>query len=239
MERTGRNPSGHALWTAEEDKTVRSFPRNYKALRGVLKGRTLEAIKHRTRLLGLGKKPHHWTDDDLVTLRKLYRCSPKEELMAALPGVSWKAICHKADKQHLTRARRRPQRINNPVLDAIRSRAFQYNWSLRDLDKFAGTKSYFRFLREYDCIPQRRYILRAIKALDGHLSVNADGCTVLSWDRGPKHRIRDFNKHCSDNIERQKTRRRFRAMKEERTRLNFRSAKRYLICPAAISSRIS
>jgi hypothetical protein len=239
MKRTGRVPSGHALWTDQEDKIVRSFPRDYKVLCPILKGRTLSAIKNRTSLFGLGKKPHYWTGSDVSTLRKLYRYSPKAELMTAFPGVSWTAICGKAEKLQFARKRRRPQSVDNPVLDAIRDRAFQYNWSLRNLDEFAGTKGYFRYLRDCNCIPKKRYILKAIKALDGHLSVNADGCTVLSWDNGPKHRIRDYDKHCSDNIERQKMRRRFRTMKEERARLKFRSAKRYRISPAAINSSSS
>jgi DNA invertase Pin-like site-specific DNA recombinase len=61
-------------------------------------------IIHRNR--SWGAKERLWTDAEDAMLERLFRSSPKEALMAALPRRSWKAIAQKATRLGLTRQRR-------------------------------------------------------------------------------------------------------------------------------------
>ena len=56
---------------------------------------------------GTRKTDKPWTDGEANILRRLYRSSPIDDVMTALPGRSWHGIQNKARKLHLQRDRQR------------------------------------------------------------------------------------------------------------------------------------
>ncbi|MGP8079811.1 MAG: hypothetical protein ACLPVI_04795, partial [Dehalococcoidales bacterium] len=67
-------------------------------------------VIHRQRVEKSLKKP--WTDAEYTVLKRLYPSSAVRDVMAALPGRSWRGIKNKAERLHLKRELRRQRSPN-------------------------------------------------------------------------------------------------------------------------------
>jgi len=104
-----------------EDGMLRDVYPDYRALQRQLPDRTLSAIKHRVRALGIVCRRHVWTNVEVARLRKAYRKSVADkELTTLFPGLRLYQIKSKAS--HIGAERRRPRLalFEDPALDAIR-----------------------------------------------------------------------------------------------------------------------
>ncbi len=171
MARTDRTPSGHWLWTKEEDDIVRTLYPDYKALRRKLRRRTRYALKARAARLGVIRKNHVWQGAEISRVRRLYPRATQEELMAALPNLTMEQIRAKASDIGVRRARRKPAATGYPLIDAIRERAFKLNLSMVDLDAIARTKRFYQSGGWRGGNFNRKFVLRAVEALGGEVSV--------------------------------------------------------------------
>lgn len=171
MARTGRTPSGHWLWTKEEDYIVRSLYPDYNALRRKLPRRTRYALKARAARLGVIRKDHVWLAVEVSRVRRMYPRATQEELMAALPNLSLSQIRSKAKDIGVRRARRKPVTTGYPLIDVIRDRAFDLRLSMVDLDAMAGTKRFYQSSGWRGGNFNRKFVLRAIEALGGVVSI--------------------------------------------------------------------
>lgn len=61
-----------------------------------------------------------WTGEETEALRRLYPSAPQEEVLRALPGRHWRAVCRKAEKMEVTRDRH----FWSPAEDAVIRRHF-------------------------------------------------------------------------------------------------------------------
>lgn len=169
--KTGMSPCGAPLWTDREMALLAVIFPDYKRAVAALERRTYSAVKNRARSMGLTNTSHIWTSAAVARLRRLYRTSDNQTLAAAFPGVPMDKIRYKARHIGLSRPRRPFKQTGIPAIDQIRTRAFDLNVSMVDLDAMAKTKTYFQKANWLNGNINYRAIGRAAKALDGLLAV--------------------------------------------------------------------
>ncbi|MDW9370058.1 hypothetical protein GOB34_20585 [Sinorhizobium meliloti] len=138
MRRLGTNFRGIPLWSEAENEILRQLP--IKQAQERLPHRTLSAIVNQRSKLGLGKQIHFWTAAEISRLRRMYpRCS-KEEICAMFPHSTWINIGQVARSHGFRREKPPYKRTRHAVLDQIREKCQEINWTLVDLDREANTK---------------------------------------------------------------------------------------------------
>src|SRR4051794_26337138 len=93
--------NGHRLWSKREDETLRKAYPNYTAARIALPHRTYVALQHRACCLGIQRRKHAWSSSDFAKLRQMYPVATQQKLLAAFPGLGWRAIELSANRRHL------------------------------------------------------------------------------------------------------------------------------------------
>jgi hypothetical protein len=171
MVRSGFAPGGRPLWTAKELKTVqRHFP-DYAKIQKKLPHRGYSGIKYQARRMGLTTARHMWTGIEVLRLRRHYPTAPKEDLLAAFPGLRWKQIKGKASNIKVRRVRRPLVPTGDDLLDEIRTRATTLGYTMVDVDEISSTKKYFRKARWHGKKnPNHKTAGRAVMALGGRLT---------------------------------------------------------------------
>lgn len=168
---TGVTPSGHLLWDrVEVHNLVHGHP-DYRAVTARNVARTLSAHYSKAVRIGVaGKRSPPWTENEITRLHRLYPRATKSELLKALPGRSWSAICHRARTDGYRR-RRTYKPTGNELLDQILWRACQQNWSLLDLDNEVGGHGYFARYRWRGGRIDKRLLMRAVGVLGGEVQI--------------------------------------------------------------------
>ena len=97
IERLGRTPGGHPLWTPEEDAILKANYPDQKALRKLLGHRPPKGCRVRANKLGIKTRNIQlWTAAEVSRLRKLYpHVGTRAELMQHLPNRRWAQITAK------------------------------------------------------------------------------------------------------------------------------------------------
>jgi hypothetical protein len=157
------------LWTAAEMRVVQKLYPNYDAILMALPHRTYWAVRNFAQNYGIALKRHVWTGAEVSRLRALYtRSASKSEILEAFSGLTWRQIDAQARFRGVKKPRTAPKLLGIPILDAIRRRAFELNYSFVDLDAECHSKRYFQ------STPQTinwRYVGRAIEYLGGAATV--------------------------------------------------------------------
>lgn len=144
IERTGLTIAGQRVWTAAEIEVLRQCYPDREAACSALPGRTRAAIAHKAQRLGLVQPLRIWSDADALRLLTPYKAGvPIASLVEMFSGKTRMQIWHKAHHMHCRRPRRAPKPTGMPLVDSIRTRAFDYRLSMVDLDAFIGKKRYF------------------------------------------------------------------------------------------------
>lgn len=163
-----------AIWTFEEDEKVQALYPRYDLLRAALPNRSLAALKHRARRLGVAHRRHIWTNLEVRRLREAFENHvPDKELEALFPGIRLSQIKSKAG--HIRAPHRRAQRAIFKVqaLDAIRHRAKARGLSYVELDRQAKTDKFFqKSCRQ----PMLKPIARATALLGGEVCIEWREC---------------------------------------------------------------
>lgn len=172
MRRTGLTPVGDRIWTEAEDNCVRCLYPDYSKMKEALPLRSHGAIRLRVQTLGIGRKNKRWTTRDLSNMRKHYPTAAWSLLNEMFPGrtrIELRAFAY----DHGIIRKRQYLRSGIPIIDACIERAVSLNLSLRDLDEIARTRGYFEQRRWKNVKSiDGRHVLRAIKLLDGEITVN-------------------------------------------------------------------
>lgn len=175
MKRAGCTPKGHLLWTKEEEDIVRRHAGDYQgAVRALGGRRSYSAVRSRSQALGLAPKRTHWTGEQVLRLRKVYRWGTPAEMREAFPGRSLGYIHNMARYFGLSRPRKPFAPTGFPVLDEIRRRCFECALSMVDLDAMAGTGTYFASAGWHARHLRMSAVAKAVKALGGELTVKWD-----------------------------------------------------------------
>lgn len=170
MRRTGENFSGEKLWTRREDEMLAELYPDYQKAVAAL-GRSYNAVKYRARHLGLTPVRARWTAEMRSRLRKVYSTGSRQAIQAEFPTLDFDMVCAKARYFGFRRQRRSFTPTGQLVLDQIRSRCFELNLSMGDLDAMAGTGHYFLKAAWLTGGVNGKAIARAVQALDGELFV--------------------------------------------------------------------
>lgn len=116
-----------------------------------------------------------WTAAEVSRLRRLYPRSSMPELLVALPSRDATQIKFKARHLKLRRARPPLKPAGFELVDAIKQRAVELNYTMRDIDALACCAPYFY---KAGWIGKKRLnysaINQAVEALGGRL--------VVVWD---------------------------------------------------------
>jgi hypothetical protein len=172
MRYRGVTPSGQALWTHEEDEICRRHGSgDYLALQKRLPHRTYGALRYRCQMLGLRPKRSYLSAAELSKMRRLIPEASYEELGRAFPHRTPRNLITLARYHGIRRKRRSWKKTGYPIIDAIRDRCTDLNYTMVDLDKLARTGVYFQ-KGNWICNGLNfRAVGRAVAALDGELIV--------------------------------------------------------------------
>jgi len=170
IQRRGAAISGALLWTDAEIQVLYQSPSNLQ-VHERLPHRTVKAIEHQRRKLGLSRQLHWWTAAEISKLRRMYpRCS-KEEICATFPHVTWCSIEHAARRHNFRREKPRYKPTGHPAVDQILEKCYSIGWSLVDLDREAKTRGYFAHGCRQGNGPNYKAIGRALNVLQGRISI--------------------------------------------------------------------
>jgi hypothetical protein len=162
------------VWSKREDEVCRVFYPRYDLMERLLHDRTAEAIQYRCRYLGLAPKTNRWTAGELSRLKRVYPAGTWEEILEAVPTKTRAQIRYAAQYYKLRRDRKPYKPTGHVAIDQIRTRCFECNYTMRDADILASSKSYFYKAHWHSKWINHKAIARAVKALDGRL--------VVEWD---------------------------------------------------------
>lgn len=161
--------NGRAGWQGIEDFAVILLYPNYEAIRQLLPWRSYAAIRHRVRRLDIAQRRHVWTGSETSRLTAAFRGgASNNELTRLFPDLRPGQYLGKA--RHMGLPRRRPKLVafDCPALRDIRSRAVEVGFSLRELDRKAGTGQHFQRSTRRICL---RSIVRAAAFLGGEIAL--------------------------------------------------------------------
>ncbi|MGQ2933678.1 hypothetical protein [Sphingopyxis sp.] len=160
-------------WSAAEDGLLRDHYPDYQALREHLPHRTLSALKHRVRAIGIVARRHVWTNIEVARLRKAYADGMTDrELVVLFLGLRLCQIKSKASHIRAERRGPRPAYFGEPALDAIRTRSKAMQLSFVELDRRARTG---RFFQKSSRRPSLKPIVRAARFLDAEVGIEWAG----------------------------------------------------------------
>ncbi|PKP71032.1 MAG: hypothetical protein CVT83_03270 [Alphaproteobacteria bacterium HGW-Alphaproteobacteria-5] len=160
---------GGRPWTPDEDALLRAHYPDYDRLKKHFPHRTLSALKHRVRVIGIVTRRHIWTNVEVARLHKAYEAGvPDRELEGLFPGLRLVQIKSKAGHVRAVRRKPRPAWFGVPALDAIRARAASMRLSFVELDRRAGTGRFFQKSCRHPCL---KHIVRAATFLDGKVTI--------------------------------------------------------------------
>jgi hypothetical protein len=163
---------GHKLWTSDEDEVVRSLFPDYRAMHEALPHRSYSGFRYKAKLLKLVKPRPQFTAKELSIVRRVYPNGTQKELLALLPGRAWPAIRKFAAHNGIYRERVPFRPTGVAVLDQIRSRCRELNYTMPDLDKLVKSKKYFSDAKWLSGHIHLRAIGRAVRVLFGDLKAD-------------------------------------------------------------------
>lgn len=157
-------------WTLKEHEVVVSFWPDVGAIEQRLPHRTGRAIRAFASKCNLTNERHTWTAAEDTKLRKLAAAGHSRRTIAAEMGMSFNQIAGRLSYARIPIARKPPSPSNNPLVNAIRQRAFDLHMTLSDLDRSLGDRKIFQQASGNQKVG-RSHIERAVKALGGRLVV--------------------------------------------------------------------
>ena len=165
--------SGRNSWSLMELDTLKRHWPDLRLLKKRLPIRTVPAIKAKAGSCGLtpGRPNHIWTAREHSDLKRMAAAGRTRRQIASHLGLTVRQVANRLQYAGIQMPRRRPVTSGNPLLDAVRHRAFDMNMSMRDLDRSLGYKG--RFSRCFPGKPISMFsIQRAVRALGGRLRID-------------------------------------------------------------------
>lgn len=160
----------HSDWTLKEHEVVVSHWPDVEAIRKRLPHRTIRAIRAFAGKCNLTTGRHIWTAAEDTKLRKLAAAGYQRKEIAAELGLSLNQVAGRLSYARISIARKPPALSANPLVNAIRQRAFDLNITLSDLDRSLGNRRIFRQAAGRQSV-RHAHIERAVTALGGQLTV--------------------------------------------------------------------
>ncbi|RJG46650.1 hypothetical protein D3Y55_21935 [Mesorhizobium sp. DCY119] len=113
---------------------------------------------------------HIWTAAEQSKLRRLAVTGVTRKEIAAELGLSVQQVAGRMMYSKIHLAKRPPKLVGDPIVDAIRLRAFDMKMSIADLDRSLGRTKTFQTCTHGKPISPA-HIYRAVRALGGRMVV--------------------------------------------------------------------
>ena len=156
----------HSDWTLREHEVVISHWPDVAAIRRRLPHRTIGAIRAFAAKCNLTTSRSVWTAAADAKMRKLAANGSSRAEIAEALGLTVMQVASRLQYTRTTIRRRPPAPSSNPLVNAIRRRAFELNMSLIDLDRSLGDRKIFQQAAGKQKV-KHVHIERALKALGG------------------------------------------------------------------------
>jgi hypothetical protein len=137
-------PFGHRLWLPSERQVLVDLNPDIAAMCAALPHRKQSAIKRKLRRMNLPVTMPRWTDEEKAIARRLYPKMPMSELRKALPRRTASAIKGWVVARSIYKRRVPPAPSGDLLVDQILQRAFELNYTRRELDAIASTKNFYQ-----------------------------------------------------------------------------------------------
>lgn len=159
------------MWTYAETEILRELWPSIEAIRMRIPYRTESAIRFMAKRCGLipDKVQHIWTAAQDRTLKRMAANGATRKEIAEALGLTVVHITNRLQYTKTNIAKRAPILVGDPLVDAIRRRAFDLKITMADLDRSLGRANVFRSPRRNP--PSPRSLHQAVKALGGNLVV--------------------------------------------------------------------
>ena len=159
-------------WTFIESEALKEFWPSLDTIRKRLPHRSERAIRKMAKRCGLipDKVQHIWTGGQDRTLKRMAANGATRKEMAEALGLSIPQISNRLQYSKTTIAKRAPILLGEPLVDAIRKRAFDLKISMADLDRSLGRHKVFQSACKAKLV-KPNHLHKAIKALGGTLVV--------------------------------------------------------------------
>ncbi|WP_423066125.1 hypothetical protein [Devosia sp. CN2-171] len=168
----GFTPNGYRLWDGTEAGNLLRLHPDYVAAVALNVRRTKVAHYGKASRMGIARhRSKAWDSNELLRLHRIFPHGTKPDVMAALPGRTWDAICGRAYHDGYHRPPRHPIASGNHMLDQIYIRAVKERWTLRDLDEACHSNRYFARHKWRGGKYVAAYHFRAVKILRGRVKV--------------------------------------------------------------------
>jgi hypothetical protein len=176
MERRGETFCGRKLWAKREVEILKRHHPDYATIKRLLPNRSMQAIYCAAFIRSLPKPRRVWTREKISQLRRLARLGLTYRAMAEMMGVTFGSIDGALRKYSIQVARPVPQVAENPLVHAVRQRAFEFGLSINELRAFVGGGS-FGARGRTGLIKVRK----AVRILDGKLIKDTNGARIV-WN---------------------------------------------------------
>jgi hypothetical protein len=162
-------------WTLKEHEVLVSHWPDVTTIRKRLPHRTVRAIRGFAGKCNLLTQRHIWTGAEDSKLRKMAAAGSSRAAIAHELGLSVQQVAGRLGHTRTRIARRPPAVSSDPLVNAIRVRAFNMSMSLADLDRSLGDRKIFQQASGRQRV-KHVHVRRAVEALGGVL--------VVQWDDG-------------------------------------------------------
>lgn len=169
-ERHHRVVRRHNDWTLKEHEVVVSHWPDITTIERRLPYRSRRAIRGFAGRCNLLTSRHIWTAAEDTKLRKLAAAGYERRAIAEELGLTIGQVAGRLSYTRTAIARKPPAPSANPLVDAVRQRAFEMRMSLADLDRSLGNQKIFQQAAGRQCV-RLAHIEKAVKALGGELTV--------------------------------------------------------------------
>ncbi len=170
IELRGFTPNGHRLWTMFEAGTLRVGYPDYNAVMAINTRRTRPAHHGKASRMKITRpRAPEWDVNEITRLHRMFPRAAKADLLAALPGRSWRAISGRAWKDGYRRPKGALVPTGDTLLDQIRERARQKGWTLEDLDFHTASGGYFAKSKWRGGASNAAIFVRAVRVLGGQV----------------------------------------------------------------------
>ncbi|SFK81456.1 hypothetical protein SAMN04488498_113117 [Mesorhizobium albiziae] len=162
-------------WTFNESEILKEHWPDVSLLRKRLPHRSEKAIHWMAKRCGLisPKEQHIWTAAEHSKLRRFAGEGMTRKAIAAELGVTPEQVASRLLYTRINIAKQPPKLLGDPLVDAIRRRAFDMRMTMAELDRSLGRRKTFQ-----SCFAGKRvspaHIMHAVSALGGKM--------VIEWE---------------------------------------------------------
>ena len=165
----------HNDWTLKEHEVLVSHWPDVNTIRRRLPHRTVRAIRGFAGKCNLLTNRHIWTAAEDTKLKKLAANGHNRKAIANELGLSVGQVAGRLRYTGTHIASQRPAPSADPLVDAVRLRAYEMKLSLADLDRSLGTRKIFQQAAGRQRV-KLAHIQKAVRALGGTFTI--------VWDQG-------------------------------------------------------